>query len=60
MRCNVCFEKDGVETTGVTETTLVNELTGANFAAFVCVRCLSLARTTRVTCKTFTAMDERK
>lgn len=59
MRCNVCFEKDGVEATRVMEAPVVNDVTGANFVAFVCARCLYLDRTTRVTCKTFGAADKR-
>lgn len=57
MRCNVCIEDNGVETAVVTSAALVNEVTGVNFVAIVCARCLSLGRNTRVTCNTFSAED---
>lgn len=57
--CNTCLELDGVEVAQVAEELVTNDLTGAQFLAFVCKRCFSLGRTTRVTCKTFSKVGYR-
>lgn len=51
--CRTCWELDGVEAMRVAEELVTNDLTSAQFLAFVCSRCLSLGRISRVTCKTF-------
>ena len=51
--CSTCSEIDGVDTTRVAEQLVANDLMGVQFLAFVCSRCFSLGRITRVTCKTF-------
>jgi len=58
--CNTCFDADGVEITRVTEHLVANDLTGVQFLAFVCSRCFSLGRITRVTCKTFREVADQK
>lgn len=57
--CNTCLETDGVETIQVAEQLVINDLTGAQFSAFVCSRCFSLGRITTVTCKNFRAANRR-
>jgi hypothetical protein len=52
--CQVCLERDGVESTSVVEHVCVDERSGKHFTANVCVRCLKAGRQTRVTCRTFT------
>jgi hypothetical protein len=53
MRCTVCFGRDGVITSATIQTQVTNDSTGVKFNAFVCERCLTLDRITRVTCRTF-------
>ena len=53
MHCEICVGEDGVMTRATTETLVANEKTGVKFFAFVCERCLTLGRITRVTCRTF-------
>lgn len=57
--CSTCLDVDGVETNQVAEQLVTNNLTGAQFLAFVCLRCFSLRRITRVTCKNFRAANRR-
>lgn len=56
--CNTCLDDDGVEATLVAEELVTSDLTSARFLAFVCLRCYSLGRVTRVTCKAFSERSE--
>ena len=53
MHCKLCVRLDGVIASATVQTEVTNDSTGAKFKAFVCERCLTLDRVTRVTCRTF-------
>lgn len=53
MHCIFCASLDGKTTTAIVQTEVTNDRTGVRFNAFVCERCLTLGRITRVTCRTF-------
>ena len=58
--CQVCLERDGVESTSVVEHRCTDERTGKHFTANVCARCLEADRETRVTCRTFGRHIDRR
>jgi len=51
--CKACFDNDGVISAEVVQARVANPVTGAQFDAWVCNRCLSARRKTRATCRTF-------
>ena len=53
MHCRICFGSDAVTTNATMQALVTNDRTGAKFKAFVCERCWTLDRVTRVTCRTF-------
>jgi hypothetical protein len=55
--CRQCFDADGIDSVAVIETLCTNDLTGQQYTAFVCTRCLARGRETRVTCRTFQPVD---
>lgn len=55
MYCKVCFDRDGSFNSKTVQATCINEKTGVQFQAWVCVCCLESNLLTRVSCKTFMA-----
>jgi hypothetical protein len=58
--CQVCLERDGVESASVVEHRCTDERTGKHFTANVCACCLKAGRDTRVTCRTFSRRIDRR
>jgi hypothetical protein len=58
--CRQCLEYEGVVSTSVIEHRCMNERTERPFTAFVCARCLDNGRETRVTCRTFKPIIDRR
>lgn len=53
MACSTCLELDGAVNTDVIETMIALPSPRPAYSGMVCKRCLSLGRTTRVTCRIF-------
>ena len=51
--CRTCLGKDSATSSVIVQHLCTNEVTGKQFDAFVCARCLEEGQETRVTCRTF-------
>lgn len=51
--CNTCFDADGVISSEVVHVRVTNPIAGVEFDAWVCERCKTFGRETRVTCRNY-------